>query len=108
MSLQKIKNLKNAIEYVLEHNPATRNDDAYLTVMVIKSYFPEEIIKNEKDGRFFISYEITRIIREDHVKRIRAKIQNEERRFLPTDPMVAKKRGWAEEEWRKALGYNSN
>lgn len=41
----------------------------------------------------------------DTIKRIRAKIQNDLKEFLPTDASVAKKRGWQEDEWRKFLGY---
>lgn len=38
--------------------------------------------------------------REDNVKRIRAKIQNEEKKYLPTSLEVAKQRKINEEDWR--------
>jgi len=43
---------------------------------------------------------------QDDVKRLRAKIQNVNKLFPPTNEKVALKRHWQEEEWRKALGYN--
>lgn len=44
--------------------------------------------------------------REDNVKRVRAKIQNEEHKYLPTNPDVLIKRGILEEYWQDALGYS--
>lgn len=38
--------------------------------------------------------------REDNIKRIRAKIQNEEHRYLPTTPEIRAKRKISESEWR--------
>ena len=38
--------------------------------------------------------------REDNVKRIRAKFQNEEKKYLPTTLEVARQRKISEEEWR--------
>lgn len=38
--------------------------------------------------------------REDHIKRIRAKIQNEEKKFLPTTEEVRRQRKISEEDWR--------
>jgi folate-dependent phosphoribosylglycinamide formyltransferase PurN len=44
---------------------------------------------------------------QDDVKRLRAKIQNEEHKYLPTSLEVAKRRGFAEEKWREYLGYGA-
>jgi len=48
---------------------------------------------------------IKELPREDHVKRIRAKIQNEEGRLLPTRWEVAKQRKIEEQKWRAFMGY---
>jgi hypothetical protein len=42
----------------------------------------------------------------DDIKRIRARIQNIEHKFLPTDWKIAQQRKWNEEDWRKFLGFN--
>ena len=44
--------------------------------------------------------------REDNIKRVRAKIQNEEHKFLPTDFKIMKKRKSASKTWREYLGYD--
>ena len=51
--------------------------------------------------------ELFELPREDNIKRIRAKIQNDEKRLLPTKWEVARKRGILEDEWRVAMGYPS-
>ena len=38
--------------------------------------------------------------REDNIKRVRAKIQNEEKKYLPTNLEVARQRKIAEEDWK--------
>lgn len=44
----------------------------------------------EIDGVYFVSLgKLFDLPREDNIKRIRAKIQNEEKLFLPTDPAIA-------------------
>lgn len=100
-----MKNLKEKIIHCLEKFPNTRNDDAQLTFKVIHEYYPDEIFYDEKKERWFISTFALKQIREDHVKRIRAKL-NEEHLFLPTNPKVCKQRKIAEKYWREELGYN--
>lgn len=96
--------LKEKVLYVLERNPETRNDDAILTFTIIATYLPEEVII--KDGKYFISTYALKRIREDNVKRIRAIIQNEEHKLLPTLESVRRQRKISEEQWRNSLGYN--
>lgn len=95
--------LKQRILRTLSLYPETRNCDIKLTTQLWKEYFPNRIIKREKDGKDYISLEdIFVVYRKDHIKRIRATIQNKEHKYLPTDPVVRKKRKISEEEWRKA------
>lgn len=96
-----MKQLKEKILYVLEREPETRNDDALLTFKIIHAYYPDEV--KLIDNKWFISTKALRAVREDCVKRLRAVIQNEESRFLPTTLEVAKKRKINEQVWRDYL-----
>ena len=60
--------------------------------------------KNPKVGLV----EIMKLPREDNVKRIRAIIQNEEGRFLPTTQQVAKRRDIEMDKWHKYVAFNIN
>ena len=95
-----LKYLKNQVESVLESNDQTRNSDITLTIEIWKAYYPHKVA----DGTVALN-DLYDLPREDNVKRIRAKIQNEEGRFLPTNEDIRKKRGISEEKWRKWLGY---
>ena len=100
---QYIKDLKDKVEYCLSHFENVRNDDAILTLMIIWIYMPKEMIF--QNGKCFVSTEAIKLVREDHVKRIRAKFQNEGGKYLPTDPDVLQKRQKqkhdAQKEWHK-------
>jgi len=100
-----MNHLKEKVIHCLEKNPTTRNDDAQLTFNIIHEYYRDEMFYDEKKDKWFISTYALKIIREDHVKRIRAKL-NEEGKFLPTDEKVFKQRRLNEKYWRKELGYN--
>lgn len=97
MDIERIHKLTEKVLYCLEKNPATRNDDALLTINIIQTYLPDEVM--DREGRLFISARALLRVREDAVKRIRAKIQNEEGRFLPTSEAVRKARKISEEAW---------
>lgn len=71
--------------------------------MIWAKYYPA--LLTSKNGKVCVTLANMYILpREDNIKRIRAKIQNEEKLYLPTDPAIAKKRGWKEDEWRGYLG----
>jgi hypothetical protein len=106
-----LKNLKDKVLYCLEHFPISRNDDAYLTWCIIYTYLPDEV--KEIDGRWYLTKEAMYRVREDHVKRIRATVQNKRDEsgnctgsFLPTEPDVRRKRQLSEEDWRRFVGAN--
>lgn len=91
------------VERVLEDVPATRNSDITLTIEIWKRYYPDKIITG-KSGRQAVLFEhLYTLPREDNVKRYRAKLQNDQLKFLPTDPAVAKQRGINEEVWRRNM-----
>lgn len=101
-----IKSLKTKIEFVLENYPDTRNDDISLTLHIWRLYYYDFLFKDE-NGRLCVKLKnIFELPREDNIKRLRAKIQNEQGKWLPTSPVIRKRRGILEEEWRKHLGYN--
>lgn len=112
-----IENLKDQVVEVLKQNPAARNSDITLTIEIWRRYFPEKI---KRDSYFegVALADLYTLPREDNVKRVRAKLQEEalerissgktvgdERYYLPTDEKVAKQRQINAAVWEKALGY---
>lgn len=101
--------LKEKILKVLKEVPITRNCDIKLTVALWRKYYPNHLKFRQEDQQEYVSLRsLFDLPREDHIKRIRAVIQNIEHKYLPTDPSVRKKRKISEEEWRKASlnGFN--
>lgn len=101
--MTKIKDLDKKVRNILHTDEKSRNSDIRLTQLIWWTYYSQHIHKFNES--YYV--EITSLFdlpREDNIKRIRAKIQNEEKLYLPTDPAVAKKRGWNEDEWREYLG----
>lgn len=109
MSRTTIKNLKSKVVTVLRDNPETRNSDALLTVEIWKRFYSDHLMKSPRTGKFAVILDrIIDLPREDNIKRIRAKLQNEQGIYPPTSLEVAKKRGFSEIDWKRALGYNVN
>jgi hypothetical protein len=105
-----MRTLKQEVEYVLENYPLTRNSDIDLTIRIWETYHQDKFAKILKTNQDKSAFEKMRLVmmelpREDNVKRIRAKFQNEMKVYLPTSEEVAKKRGFKVEEWRELLGY---
>lgn len=102
-----VPRLKNMVEQVLRDNPKyqgveARNSDVALMVLVWQRWYG---VSDKPDGIVHVR-RLFDLPREDNVKRVRAKIQNEEHKYLPTNPDVLIKRGILEEYWEDALGYN--
>lgn len=94
-----IKQLKRKVLHILKEYPKSRDSDIWLTLQIWNIYYPQRI--KEVDGVKMIALkDIMDLPREDNVKRIRAKIQNEENLYLPNSFEVAKQRGINEENWR--------
>lgn len=104
MTLQRIKNLAVCVEEILAKNPATRNSDILLTLTIWHQYYREELkVENDK---WYVSFDALQFLpREDHIGRVRRKIQ-EKGKYPPTNLEVAKKRGFEEEDWRRYVGAN--
>lgn len=103
--MSKIKNLDKKVRACLAKDERSRNSDIRLTQVLWYEYYKEHFKMVE--GHWYVEVNaLYDLPREDNIKRIRAKIQNVEKLYLPTDPAVAKKRGWLEDEWRGYLGAN--
>lgn len=98
------KELEAKVLKILKEIPETRDDDTLLTFWIVKTYLPQQV--KAIDGQWFVSLSSMRTYREDHVKRIRAKIQNEQHKYLPTSWEVAKQRRIAEAEWESWSRHN--
>jgi hypothetical protein len=94
----KKETLQSIVRETLEKYPVTRDSDITLTQHIWLTHFSGNI--KVIDGTPYVALKnLHNIAREDNIKRIRARIQNEEHLFLPTDPKVRERRHIAEEEW---------
>jgi len=97
--------LTDKIEKVLAQYEEARNCDMTLTYLVWYEYHQDRL--KYVDNEWYVKLsDLKELPREDHVKRHRARLQNEEGKYLPTDPTVIKKRRLHESKWRKELGYD--
>lgn len=95
--------LIDQVEYILKTQPKTRNSDVQLTFAIIYTYARKEMICiNDK---WYISTQALKDFREDNIKRIRCRFQNDLFLYPPTDPEVIKQRKQQEIVWRETLGY---
>ena len=95
------------VEQILRENPKyqnieARNSDIALLILIWQRWYGVSDLPN---GTVHVR-RLLDLPREDNVKRVRAKIQNEEHKYLPTNPDVLIKRGILEQYWSDALGYN--
>lgn len=102
-----VPRLKNMVEQVLKDNPKyqgieARNSDIALMICIWQRWYG---VSDRNDGTVHVR-RLFDLPREDNVKRVRAKLQNEEHKYLPTNPDVLIKRGILAEYWQDALGYN--
>ena len=96
--------MEKKIRAILESDEQSRNSDIRLTQMYWWTHHKEhmEVI----NGRAYILLaDLNKLPSQDGIKRIRAKIQNDHKEYLPTDKAVAIKRGMTEVEWREYLNY---
>lgn len=99
--------IKDRVEAILKDNLKARDDDAYLTVLYWVTYTPQFIREDPntltREGKpkkfLYLSDIIENLPREDSIRRVRAVIQNVEKKYLPTTPEIRKRRKIAEEDW---------
>ncbi len=105
--MARIKDLKKKILRVLKEYPETRDCDIELTTRLWKEYYSHKIILRQADGKYYVALDdLFTLPREDHIKRIRAKIQNEENMYLPLKISTAKKRKISMDIWHNAMAFN--
>lgn len=101
----KFHNLKKKVEAVLRDNESARNSDITLTIEIWKRFYANDLIKSATSERLAVPLDkLYDLPREDNVKRIRAHIQNDQLKYLPTTIEVARQRKINEEVWRKTMG----
>lgn len=99
-----MKYLNDMVLKSLENDEPSRDSDIRLTNYIYVNYFQEKLIKI--DDRWAVKLtSLYELPKEEDVRRLRAKIQNEEGKFLPTSEEVRIKRKISEERWRNYLGY---
>lgn len=98
--------IKDRVEAILKDNLKARDDDAYLTVVYWITYNPSlmredptNLTPEGKPRKFVYLKDILELPREDSIRRVRAVIQNVEKKYLPTTPEIRKRRKIAEEDW---------
>ena len=104
--MTKLKHLSTLVERVLAKDERARGDDVYLTLTIIKENMPDKIRVATPTHEYFVSVDALYAVREDNVKRIRARLQNDEGKYLPADPEIRRKRRIREEQWLAFLGKN--
>lgn len=75
-------------------------DEALLEDGILKKVLKENGETEIRPASMVQLKDIFDLPREDNIKRIRAKIQNEEHRYLPTTPEIRKQRQISELDWR--------
>lgn len=99
--------LEKKIRAVLASDTESRNSDIRLMKVIWWKYHKELISTNEHGENYVRLVDIDKLPREDHIARIRRKIQNDMHEFVPTSEKVALKRGFEANEWRAYLGYQT-
>lgn len=110
-----IEVLKNQVIDLLKTNKDCRNSDITLMIEIWRKYYPNKLFSNNDYVALKNLYDLPR---EDVIKRIRAKLQEEalkridkgltigdELCYLPTSSEVARKRQINAILWEKILGY---
>lgn len=90
--------LEQKVERTLTNYPETRNSDIELTIKIWENFHD---VKDTVQVRKMFD-----LPREDNIKRIRARIQNDQHRLLPTSEKVARQRKMNIAKWRERLGYD--
>lgn len=100
MKKRAINQLKSRVLSILKDFPKARDSDIWLTIKLWTLYYPTLIDRTDQENPKIKLSDILHLPREDNVKRVRAKIQNEEHLYLPETPEVRKQRKISEEEWK--------
>ena len=92
--------LIDKVEYCLKNFPETANSDVQLTLRIIHQFHNEHL--QRFNDKWWTTTEIQKKIREDNVKRLRAKF-NKRGLYLPTNPEVIRQRNKLRKIWHNAM-----
>jgi len=97
-------NLQNKIEHILKLYPESRNSDIVLMTKLWECFYNNYLLQLNGESYLKLSnlYDVPRL---DDISRIRRKIQNEERMYLPTDIEILIERARMSRDWKRFLGY---
>jgi len=95
--LKQLKTVKQQVLYLLKTQPQARNNDFYLDWLWLRTFANVNVPWLQWEKFLKCSGKL------ETVRRVRQKIQNEERRFLPTDPKVREARQKKSEAMRKII-----
>jgi hypothetical protein len=93
------RKLKDIIEQCMKEDEESRNSDKRLAEMVYR------VILQAEYGEMRLTFSrLEKLPPQSSIKRIRCMIQNDEKKYPPTDEHVAKLRGWDTKNWMKRIG----
>ena len=102
--------LTGQVECILASEAETRNSDITLMIELWKRFYPLMVHTESgiapqysEQGNYVLLKNLYDLPREDNIKRIRAKFQNDEHKYLPTVEEIAVQRGILAETWRKLM-----
>lgn len=88
---EEVASVKKIVLRLLAEDVRCRNDDKWLTYRVLRHY-----------TKIYVPFEdFEKLPSFDTIRRLRQKIQNEEKICLPTEPDVVAKRQQRERQWRQ-------
>lgn len=105
MQYRGIRNLKEKVEKILSEDVDSRNSDITLMIELWVRYCSNYIDEDSFGFKTIRLKHLYELPREDAVKRVRAHIQNDLKKYLPTIEDVAIARRLNIDEWRVAMGY---
>lgn len=98
--MTKLKTYKQRTAAVMKKYAATRNNDMSLYAHYLYTYFPGKIDEDANGDAFIRLKDLKEMPTMENIRRSRQIIQNDDRKYLPTDPEVARERGMKEKDWR--------
>lgn len=94
--------LTGQVEFILSTDAESRNSDVTLMIALWKKFYPTLVHWGEIGDHVRLK-DLFELPREDNIKRIRAKFQNDQHKYLPTVEEIAVQRGILAETWRKLM-----
>lgn len=95
---ENLNNTKKIVEDLLANDPRCRENDLWLTI---------QVWQRAQHVKCFIPYaDLDSMISPESISRVRRKIQNDEGKFLPTNPMVLRKRKRRQQEVKQWSIHN--